>query len=54
MTLGQAALKWLAAASDKPDLGREQMASVAELAAVNFGVDEDPMSYKGTMARVAS
>jgi hypothetical protein len=54
MTLGQAALKWFAAASDKPDLGREQMASVAELAAVNFGVDEDPMSYKGTMARVAS
>jgi hypothetical protein len=30
------------------------LTTVANLAAVNFGVDEDPMSYKGTMARVAS
>jgi hypothetical protein len=30
------------------------MARIAELAAANFGVDEEPMSYKGTMERVAS
>ena len=38
-----------AAASDQPDLSAEQLARVAELAAVNFGVDEEPMVYKGTM-----
>lgn len=43
-----------AEASDKLDLDAEQMARIAELAAVNFGVDEEPMSYKGTMERVAS
>ena len=43
-----------AEASDKPDLNAEQMARIAELAATNFGVDEEPMSYKGTMERVAS
>ena len=47
-------LSEFAAASDKPDLDQEQVARVADLAAVNFGVDEDPMSYKGTMERVAS
>jgi hypothetical protein len=26
---------------------------VAELSARNFGVDEEPMAYKGTMERVA-
>jgi len=40
-----------AAASDQPDLSAEQLARVAELAAVNFGVDEEPMVYKGTMTR---
>jgi aryl-alcohol dehydrogenase-like predicted oxidoreductase len=43
-----------AEASDKPDLDERQMARIAELAAANFGVDEEPMSYKGTMERVAS
>jgi hypothetical protein len=28
------------------------MERVAELAAHNFGVEEEPMSYKGTMQRV--
>jgi len=42
-----------AAASDKPDLSPEQLARVAELARTNFGVEEEPMTYKGTMTRVA-
>ena len=40
-----------AAASDRPDLSREQLDRVAELAAANFGVEEEPMAYKGTMVR---
>ena len=40
-----------AAASDLPDLPNETMARVAQLAARNFGVVEEPMSYKGTMER---
>jgi len=40
-----------AAASDRPDLTREQLARVAELDETNFGVDEGPMSYKGAMTR---
>lgn len=50
----EAQVSEFAAASDKPDLGSDQMTRVTELAAVNFGVDEEPMSYKGTMERVAS
>jgi aryl-alcohol dehydrogenase-like predicted oxidoreductase len=42
-----------AAAPDRPDLSAEQMARVAELAARNFGVEEEPMVYKGTMRRDA-
>jgi aryl-alcohol dehydrogenase-like predicted oxidoreductase len=38
-------------ASDKEDLSDAQMQRVAELNATNFGVVEDPMSYKGTMTR---
>jgi len=49
-----AQLAEFAAASEKPDLSDQQVARVAELAAANFGVDEEPMSYKGTMERVAS
>lgn len=41
-----------AAASDMPDLSEDDMRRVAELAARNFGVEEEPMSYKGTMERV--
>jgi aryl-alcohol dehydrogenase-like predicted oxidoreductase len=40
-----------AAASDAPELSAEQLARAAELATANFGVDEEPMSYKGTMTR---
>ena len=43
-----------AEASDKPDLSDAQMERVDELAARNFGVDEEPMSYKGTMERVTA
>ena len=43
-----------AAASDKPDLAAAQMARTAELAERNFGVDEEPMVYKGTMERVTT
>ena len=46
-----AQLDEFAAASDLPDLAPEQLARVAELAAANFGVDEEPMAYKGTMTR---
>ena len=42
------------AASDKPDLSAAEIGRVAELAAHNFGVEEEPMSYKGTMQRVTA
>ena len=41
-------------APDKPDLSIAQLERVAELAEKNFGVDEEPMSYKGTMERVVT
>jgi aryl-alcohol dehydrogenase-like predicted oxidoreductase len=47
-------LKEFAEASDLPDLPKPDMDRIAELAANNFGVDEEPMAYKGTMQRVAS
>ena len=40
-----------AAASDAPPLTPEQMRRVAELARQNFGIVEEPMTYKGTMHR---
>ena len=40
-----------AEASDKPALTAAQLARVAELHTTNFGVTEEPMSYKGTMER---
>ena len=43
-----------ALASDMPDLSSEQMSRVAGLAADNFGVEEEPMAYKGTMERVGA
>ena len=43
-----------AAASDLADLSRADMNRIAELAERNFGVDEEPMAYKGTMQRMAS
>ena len=39
-----------AEASDKPDLTRDELERVATLNATNFGVDEAPMTYKGTMS----
>jgi aryl-alcohol dehydrogenase-like predicted oxidoreductase len=41
-------------ASDLPDLSQSDMDRIAQLAERNFGVDEDPMTYKGTMDRVAT
>ena len=46
-----AQLDEFAAASDLPDLTPVQMVRVAELAASNFGVEEEPGTYKGTMTR---
>jgi aryl-alcohol dehydrogenase-like predicted oxidoreductase len=40
-----------AAASDLDDLTSGEMARIAELNEQNFGVQEEPMSYKGTMKR---
>jgi len=47
-------LREFAEASDKPALSPAQMEQVAELAERNFGVHEEPMSYKGTMDRVTT
>jgi aryl-alcohol dehydrogenase-like predicted oxidoreductase len=47
-------LREFAEASDKPDLAPTQMERIAELAARNFGVDDETMSYKGTMERVST
>jgi aryl-alcohol dehydrogenase-like predicted oxidoreductase len=47
-------LREFAEAPDKPDLSTAQLKHVAELAEHNFGVDEEPMNYKGTMERVVS
>ena len=43
-----------AASSDLPDLDPSQIQRVAALAETNFGVEEEPMVYKGTMERVSS
>ena len=40
-----------AAASDAPELSAEVMRRVEELDAVNFGVEEEAMKYKGAMTR---
>src|SRR5260221_3794594 len=49
-----AQLAEFSAASGKIDLDEQQLAHIARLAEQNFGVDEEPMSYKGTMERVPS
>ena len=46
-------LSEFAAASDAPDLPAEDLERVAELYERNFGVEEEPMAYKGTMTRPA-
>ncbi len=43
-----------AKASDLEDLTPSQVDRIAELAESNFGVEEEPMSYKGTMERAAT
>ena len=40
-----------AAASDAPALSADVMQQVHELDAVNFGIEEEPMKYKGAMTR---
>ncbi|HST06542.1 MAG TPA: aldo/keto reductase [Gemmatimonadaceae bacterium] len=47
-------LREFAEAVDKPELTPAQMSQVAELGRRNFGVDDEPMSYKGTMERVTT
>ena len=47
-------LREFAEASDKPDLTAANIRRVSELAERNFGVDEEPMAYKGTMERVST
>ena len=41
-------------ASDLPDLSADDLARVDELALTNFGVEEPPMNYKGTMERATA
>jgi aryl-alcohol dehydrogenase-like predicted oxidoreductase len=50
----EAQLAEFAAASSKIDLDEPQLERVAQLADINFGVEEEGMSFKGTMERVAS
>jgi aryl-alcohol dehydrogenase-like predicted oxidoreductase len=42
-----------AAASNLPDITADAMRRVEELDAVNFGVEEEAMKYKGAMTRTA-
>ena len=51
---GEDQLEEFAAASAQPDLDEQQLDRIARLADINFGVEEEPMSYKGTMERVTS
>lgn len=44
-------LEEFAASSDVDDLTAGELARIEELASRNFGVDEEPMAYKGTMTR---
>jgi aryl-alcohol dehydrogenase-like predicted oxidoreductase len=46
-------LREFAGTSERAELTPAQLARVSELAATNFGVEEEPMQYKGTMARIA-
>ena len=44
-------LREFAAASELPELTKQEMARIAELHEQNFGVEEEPMAYKGEMVR---
>jgi len=50
----EAQLAEFAEASGKLRLTDEQMARIDQLAANNFGVEEEPMKFKGTMDRVTT
>lgn len=50
----RAQLAEFAAAPDAPPLTAAERARIAELYAANFGIDEPPMSFKGTMSRDAA
>ncbi|MEO8575369.1 MAG: aldo/keto reductase [Gemmatimonadales bacterium] len=43
-----------AAASDLPELSADDMSRIDDLARSNFGVEEEPMRYKGTMERATA
>lgn len=43
-----------AGAIDRDDLSTEDLERVAQLAAESFGVDEEPIAFKGTMERVTT
>lgn len=43
-----------AAAADSPPLTAQERARVADLYSANFGIDEQPMNFKGTMSRDAT
>lgn len=47
-------LREFAAAPDTPPLTAAEMARIAELTARNFGIQEDPPKFKGTMTRDAA
>ncbi|MSR65482.1 MAG: aldo/keto reductase [Verrucomicrobiae bacterium] len=47
-------LKEFAGAPDTPDLTKEELDRIAELYGRNFGIDEPPMQYKGTMTRTVT
>src|SRR6185312_15264580 len=51
---GREQLVEFAKAPDAPALTKDEMDCIAELYAANFGVEEPPMAYKGTMTREAS
>jgi aryl-alcohol dehydrogenase-like predicted oxidoreductase len=44
-------LREFAHAPDAPPLRRDELDRIAELAATNFGIEEPPVAYKGTMSR---
>ena len=51
---GDDQLAEFAMASDLPDLSADDMSRIDELARSNFGVEEEPMRFKGTMERATA
>jgi aryl-alcohol dehydrogenase-like predicted oxidoreductase len=50
----RAQLQEFAAASEAPALNAEELARVGDLYAANFGIDETPPAFKGTMTPLAT